>query len=345
SSSTDYNPLDYVTLGQYEGVAVELNKADYEVTDENLYSKMQELCGLNIVYEADPNKDVVTKDCVVNVDYVGKLNGEAFQGGSASNVWIDVAKNADAEKGTKYIDGFSNGVVGARVGTSAEYNVTFPENYGSANLAGKEVTFEFTINSIAKDAKREFTDEYVQQNSSYASVDALKAEAKTQLETELAQKKTSDTTQKVTEAVLANCKVNSLPEAAVNARIDEYMKYYEQRYASAESGKTFEQVIQSNYGMSLDEFKQQVRSEFEEEFKTQLVFEAIAADQKMTVDEDGFNKFVNEMVSKNGFNSTDTLYQYYGSGDAKSGEKYLRTNYLCNKALEYCVSKASVTEK
>ncbi|MCR4610413.1 MAG: hypothetical protein K5644_00795, partial [Lachnospiraceae bacterium] len=46
SSSTDYNPLDYVTLGQYEGVAVELNKADYEVTDENLYSKMQELCGL-----------------------------------------------------------------------------------------------------------------------------------------------------------------------------------------------------------------------------------------------------------------------------------------------------------
>ena len=344
SEDVEYKPLDYVTLGQYEGVAITLNKADYEVTDDKINDKMREMVGSDTTFEADPDKKVVKPDSIVNVNYVGKKDGVAFDGGTAENVWIDVAKNSDAERGTKYIDGFSNGIVGARVGTTAEYGVTFPQNYSSAELAGQYVTFEFTINSIAKDKNADFTDAYVKEHSDYNSVAELREAATAELTKELAEQKDSDTEKKVSEAVIANCTVKSLPEDVVDRKVDEYMKYYEKRYAS--NGYTLEQVIQTRYGMSIDEFKQQVKAEFEADFKNQIVFEAIAQAQGMTVDEAGFNAYVNQLMTSNGFDSLEKLYQYQGaSDDPKVGESYLKKIYLCNKALDYCVSKAVINEQ
>ena len=343
-AQSDYNPLDYVTLGQYEGVTVEINKSDYEVTEDKIEDKMKDLCGYTTTYEADPDKKVVKQDSIVNVDYVGKKDGVPFEGGTAKGVWIDVKKNADAEQGTQYISGFTNGLSGARVGTKSEYEVTFPQNYGKADLAGQTVTFEFTINSVAKDTDGQLTDAYVKENSSYGSLDALRTEATKQLETELKEERDTDIKAKVSEAVVKNCTVKSLPEDAVNKRVDTYMKYYENRYATGNS--SLEQVIQSQYKMSLDEFKQQVKKEIEEDFKTQIVFEAVAADQKMTVDEDEFKKYCEELANKNGFESVEKLYKSQSDGsDASLGEKFLRTTYICNKALDYCVSKAVVQEK
>lgn len=344
SDSKDYKALDYVTLGRYEGVVIELNKADYEVTDDKVNEKMKEMCGSDNTFEADPSKTVVKSDSIVNVDYVGKLNGTPFSGGTAKDVWIDVKNNSDAEKGTKYIEGFTNGISGARVGTKAEYEVTFPENYSSKDLAGKTVIFEFTINSIAKDKTDELTDAYVKEHSSYNTVAELKAAATSQLTSELAEQKQKDIKNKVSEAVMANCTVKSLPESMVNKRLDEYMKYYEKRYASGNT--SLSSVIQNNYGLSLDEFKQQVKSEIEAELKKQIVFEAIAEDQGMTVDQAGFDEYVNKLMSSNGFESKETMYKYYGDGsDPKTGEENLKTTYLSDKALDYCVSKAVINEK
>ena len=343
-ASSDYKALDYVTLGQYEGVEVQLNKSDYEVIDDKVNEKMREMCGSDNTFEADPDKTYVKPDSIVNVDYVGSINGVPFNGGSAKDVWIDVKGNKDAEKGTKYIDGFSNGISGARVGTQAAYNVTFPENYGNSDLAGKQVVFTFTINSIAKDKSDELTDDYVKSHSNYQSVKELRDAATAELTTELQKKKEDDIKNKVTEKVVSNATVKSLPEDAVEKQVDQYMKYYEKRYASA-SGMTFEKVIQTNYGQSLNEFRQQVKEQVEEQLKTQIVFEAIAEDQKMTVDEEGFKAYVSKLASENGFNSLDAMYKSYSDGeDTKAGEEYLKKIYLCNKALDYCVSKAVVTE-
>ena len=119
-ASSDYNPLDYVTLGQYKGLTVDINKADYEVTEDKIVKKEMELCNGDAEFEPDSSKTIVKKDSIVNVDYVGKLDGVPFEGGTAKNVWIDVGNNCDASSGTKYIDGFTNGVLGGRVGDSAE---------------------------------------------------------------------------------------------------------------------------------------------------------------------------------------------------------------------------------
>lgn len=84
------------------------------------------------------------------MDYTGYLDGDAFDGGSATDTMIDVANNCDATQKTNYIDGFSDGLVGAKVGDEVSSDVTFPENYQSSDLAGKKTTFKFKIKGIYK---------------------------------------------------------------------------------------------------------------------------------------------------------------------------------------------------
>ena len=342
-ASSDYNPLDYVTLGQYKGLTVDINKADYEVTEDKIVKKEMELCNGDAEFEPDSSKTIVKKDSIVNVDYVGKLDGVPFEGGTAKNVWIDVGNNCDASSGTKYIDGFTNGVLGGRVGASADYDITFPQNYGSANLAGKHVVFTFTINSIAKDVKQTFTDDYVKSHSTYQSAQELYDAAKKQLEDELAQQKSKDISDNVKKQVLANCKVKSLPSGLVDDKVEEYLNTYKESYKKA--GQDFEKSVQNDYKLSMSEFEQQLRQEVEEMLKENIVFEAIAKQENITVDQAGFDNYCKNLASSKKLTSVDELYKMYGkNGDKADGEKYLKNIYLCNKALEFCVNSATVNE-
>ena len=342
-ASSDYNPLDYVTLGQYKGLTVDINKADYEVTEDKIVKKEMELCNGDAEFEPDSSKTIVKKDSIVNVDYVGKLDGVPFEGGTAKNVWIDVGNNCDASSGTKYIDGFTNGVLGGRVGDSADYDITFPQNYGSANLAGKHVVFTFTINSIAKDVKQTFTDDYVKSHSTYQSAQELYDAAKKQLEDELAQQKSKDISDNVKKQVLANCTVKSLPSGLVDDKVEEYLNTYKESYKKA--GQDFEKSVQNDYKLSMSEFEQQLRQEVEEMLKENIVFEAIAKQENITVDQAGFDNYCKNLASSKKLTSVDELYKMYGkNGDKADGEKYLKNIYLCNKALEFCVNSATVNE-
>ncbi len=342
-ASSDYNPLDYVTLGQYKGLTVDINKADYEVTEDKIVKKEMELCNGDAEFEPDSSKTIVKKDSIVNVDYVGKLDGVPFEGGTAKNVWIDVGNNCDASSGSKYIDGFTNGVLGGRVGDSADYDITFPQNYGSANLAGKHVVFTFTINSIAKDVKQTFTDDYVKSHSTYQSAQELYDAAKKQLEDELAQQKSKDISDNVKKQVLANCTVKSLPGGLVDDKVEEYLNTYKESYKKA--GQDFEKSVQNDYKLSMSEFEQQLRQEVEESLKENIVFEAIAKQENITVDQAGFDSYCKNLASSKKLTSVDELYKMYGKdGDKADGEKYLKNIYLCNKALEFCVNSATVNE-
>lgn len=338
-----YNPLDYVTLGQYQGLPIQLNAADYAVTDDKVNDMMQSMCGGNQDFVVDESKTIVKDDSIVNVDYVGQLDGVPFEGGTAQNVWIDVKKNADAKKGTQYIEGFSNGIIGGRVGTKADYGVTFPANYPKADLAGKYVVFTFTINSIAKDSNVELTDEYVRQNSSYGTVAELREAAKAQVESEMQSNKQKAIRDKVMETISANSTVKSTPKGEIDKKVDTYMNQYKESYV--EAGGSLEDYVLKNLKLSIDEFKEQIKEEVENTFKNELIYEAIAKEQNMTIDEAGFMAYVEKQASNYGYKSADDLYKAYGDGKSvDEGKKYLQAIYLCNQAVEFCVNSAVVTE-
>ena len=137
-------------LADYKGIDVTIT-GNYDVTDDQVEQNLMSLLpyyGITGVEVKD--RDTVQKDDYVKVDYTGYLDGDAFDGGSATDTMIDVANNCDAAQKTNYIDGFSDGLVGAKVGDEVSSDVTFPENYQSSDLAGKKTTFKFKIKGIYK---------------------------------------------------------------------------------------------------------------------------------------------------------------------------------------------------
>ena len=146
----EVNYADYVTLADYSAIPVELSDT-YEVTDEDVKQYVVDWFQYyGPFYVVDETKTVIGEGDIVDVSYVGKLDGVAFDGGSAENQIIDVSGNCAAGGGTTYIDGFTAGLLGAEVGSEIDCDVTFPENYGNEELAGKAVVFTFTVNSIQR---------------------------------------------------------------------------------------------------------------------------------------------------------------------------------------------------
>lgn len=333
-------------LGNYEGMDISIT-GDYTVTDEAVEEQaMSVLNSYGLSSEEVTDRDTVQAGDYVNVDYTGYLDGEAFDNGSATDVLIDVDNNKDVKSGTTYIDGFSAGLIGAKKGETVSCDVTFPENYQSSNLAGKQTTFEFKINGIytpvtldtlSDDAIKEQFSESYQLNT----VQEFKDYIRSYLEYQANSKKQNAIVSEIRKQLLASSEVE-VPDEYLNARVDDTIAIVGKQYET--DTQDFESYL-SSQGTSIDEQKEQFKSTLEDQLKEELIFLAIADEQKIDVDEDGFKEFVDNYVSTAQYGSDeDAVYSYFGNGDKKDGKGYLENAYRINKAVSYVVEKANVTE-
>ena len=339
SADITYDAGDYVSLGDYMNMEVTLDK-DYQVTDDMVKNYVNNNVIANYPYYVESDKTVVENGDVANIDYEGLLDGEAFDGGTAQDYDLEIGSGS-------FIDGFEDGLIGAEVGKETELNLTFPEDYGNSDLAGKEVVFKVTVNAIKEKQDITYdtlTDEYVtylsdKLGASYETVNDLTSDIRTYLE----EQANSSRTQAIRSAVIAKlpevCTVNALPDGLLDARMQEYLKKFEDTYCK---DTTLEDYLSSTYNTTVDDFKTQVQSEIETELDTQLILEAIAAVENIEFDEDGFNSYVSSLLSNYGYDSEDALYENYAQ-TAEDGKAYLQTIYLCNKALDRVIENTNVT--
>lgn len=339
SADITYDAGDYVSLGDYMNMEVTLDK-DYQVTDDMVKNYVNNNVIANYPYYVESDKTVVENGDVANIDYEGLLDGEAFDGGTAQDYDLEIGSGS-------FIDGFEDGLIGAEVGKETDLNLTFPEDYGNSDLAGKEVVFKVTVNAIKEKQDITYdtlTDEYVtylsdKLGASYETVNDLTSDIRTYLE----EQANSSRTQAIRSAVIAKlpevCTVNALPDDLLDARMQEYLKKFEDTYCK---DTTLEDYLSSTYNTTVDDFKTQVQSEIETELDTQLILEAIAAVENIEFDEDGFNSYVSSLLSSYGYDSEDALYENYAQ-TAEDGKAYLQTIYLCNKALDRVIENTDVT--
>jgi len=343
SPSYDLDPSDYVTLCDYSKVPVTIT-GDYDVDDQDAKDYFEQMFSYyGPFYVADDTKTTVGEGDIVNVDYVGKLDGVAFDNGSAEDQNIDVDNNCSAgSQSSSFIDGFTDDLKGASVGDVIDSDVTFPDNYGNADLAGKQVVFTFTVNSIQKEMTLDdVDDDFAQKQFQADTVDDMYAQIKSFLENQASSNKDSDTYTAVQEYLLENCKVD-IPEDYLTARVNDYEKQYVQNYCDGDASK-LEDYVSSQYNMTLDEVRQEWKSGMEKNISMEFITGAIAAKEGTELDEDGFSSYVQTLMSNNSLSSEDDLYKNYGYGDAAYGEKYLRQVYVDNLALQSVKDNADVT--
>lgn len=340
STDIEYDVNDYVKLGDYKNVEVTLNSADYVVDDAAINDYADQLITYYAPYVVDETKTVVEQGDVVNVNYVGKKDGVAFDGGSAEDQLIDTASNTNATSQSGYIEGFSDGLVGAKVGDTIDSEVTFPEDYQSEELKGQTVTFTFTVNSIQKKVTREGLDDaFVSENFQVANVDEFYSNIRTTLEQQAETTRESDLRNAIIEKVTADSTVE-FPEGLLEARVEEYIDGFQGQYCT--DGTSLEDFLQANYGMTEEQFRTQTNEYLQETLTQELVFEAVAKAENIEFNQEEYDQYVSSLVSSGGFESTDALYEVYGP-TKESGEKYLKKIYLCNKASTSVSDMAKVT--
>ena len=335
----EYNVDDIVTLGDYKGIEINLD-GEYEYTEEGFETYVQSQIDSAAIFVADDSQKEVKEDSIVNVDYVGSQDDVPFDGGSAEDQTIDVAGNCMAGSTSGFIDGFTAGLPGSKVGDEVAYEVTFPDNYGNTDLAGQTVIFTFQINYIAKaiSSVDDLTDEIVSEKFGVDTVEEYKEKLKADYTKSLEDNLANDKETAVLNTLINNCKVGEIPEDLLQARVDLIVYIQDLQYkAYGTSMKEYAEQMGYNYDDILADLKESVK----ESTETELILEAIAKAEGLEVDEDGYKKFIQNIINNMGYSDEAKFYEDF-SVEGFGGERYFRLAYLTEKATTFCIDNAVV---
>lgn len=340
SAAVEYDPLDYVKLGDYMGVEVSLTD-DYTVSDADVQSFIETNVIANYPYYTDSDKTTIETGDFVNIDYEGTQDGTAFDGGTEAGRVLEIGSGS-------FIDGFEDGLIGAKVGDVLDLPLTFPENYQNTDMAGKEVNFHVTVNKIVDKQDLTFDtldDDYVaymceQSGMTYTTVDEMVADARAYLESSEESSKQSAIRTAILNKLADICPVDKLPDGLLEARMSEVLAQYESYYCK--DGSSLKDYVVDTMGQDYDAFLSDITDEVKADLESQIILEAIAAKEEVAFDEEGFTTYSSNLMSNYGYTDEDTLYESYGS-TTKAGKAYLQNVYVCNLALQKVVDAAEVS--
>lgn len=312
-------PENYGTvkkLGQYKGLEVTL--ADTTVTDQDVEDEVQG--SLEAAAEYVPVDRAAKLGDIVNIDYVGKKDGVAFDGGTAEGYDLGLGSGT-------FIDGFEDGLVGTKKGDTVDLNLTFPEEYHSEDLAGQDVVFTVTVNEVKEKKIPELTDDWVKEytGGEITTVDDFRKDCRTQLETY----KKMDAEATAQNELVAQVINSSEFEPTVEAIEYEYQTMigmYDQ-YA-AMMGMTTDEYLEA-YGVDPQAMRIQLSYYAEESVKQRLMEDAIIeaeglavsdADKKALADQYGY--------------SVEDMESIYGDQFEDYAKSYMVVRYIFDNAVK-----------
>ena len=315
------NVADYVTLGEYTGVEVSVDAP--VVTDEYLDSYIDYVLQSNMVKTEVTDRPVEEGD-IVNIDYEGKIDGVAFDGGTAQGYDLTIGSGA-------FIDGFEDGLIGAQSGETLDVNVTFPEDYRGEEVAGKDAVFTVTVNSISVESLPELTDEFVQGlDVGVNTVEEYRQYAYDLLMEEEQNTHDSNAEVAILEAVMANSELQDPPEDMTNryySRMIDNMTYYASMY-----GYDLETFL-SIQGTSEDAIRESSVQAGEEI----ITMQAIAEAEGLSVTDEELDA---EIESNAGSLGYDDVEEYRASLDVEGYREYM----MSEKVLDFLLENAVVTD-
>ena len=247
--STKGLETDNVKITVYKGVEVAKVDKPGEVTDDDVNTQIQSTLEENATTEEVTDR-AVKKGDTATIDFVGKMNGEAFDGGSSTDYPLEIGSNS-------FIDGFEDSIIGHNIGDTFDWNGKFPDNYGSSDYAGKDVTFTITVKSISKKKTPKLTDKFVKKVSKTSkTVKEYKEEVKKSLEEDNEKTYNDSLEQEAWEKVLENTTVKKYPKKKVQKIEDSLISQY--KSVAEAYGMSYDDLISQQMGTTVEKFEKQV---------------------------------------------------------------------------------------
>lgn len=312
-----------VVVGEYKGIEVE--KKEYNVQEEDIEKEVDALVQKSarmITVEDRPVKD----GDMVTIDYKGMLNGEAFEGGTAEKQSLTIGSG-------QFIPGFEEQLIGVSIGDETEVKVTFPAEYHSEELAGKEAVFEVKIHEIKEKELPQLDDEFAKDVSEFETLEELKADVKSKLEEEAKNKSEQELRNKVVEAVVDKVEI-SLPNAVVERQIDNMLKDFE--FSLSYQGLNLEYYYNMT-GTKEEDLRNQMSEDAKKRVKTQIVLDKISELEAIEATEEEINQEIEKMAEQYK-QEVDKLKTTLREEDMS----YIEDNIVVRKTIDFLVDNAKI---
>ena len=264
-------PRPEVKLGDYKGLKVE--KAAAEVSDEDVEKQLKNFQDRQGKMVEAPEGAAVEDGDFTTLDFEGFVDGEAFEGGKGQDYPLQIGSGS-------FIPGFEEQLVGAKVGEEKEVKVKFPEEYHSAELAGKDAMFKCTVRSIKHKELPEIDDELAKKVSTFQTLDELKADIRKNLLENAEKKAENDQKTAVIEQATENITVD-IPAVMIDNRVTSMIQEMAMRLE--QQGMKLEQYLQYA-GTDIAKIREDYRETAEKNVKTDLMLEEVAKAEDIKVE-------------------------------------------------------------
>lgn len=324
-SYDDYDLSEYIDVGKYKGLKAKAYSI--KVTEEDIDKKIDAaLQAAAKLEKVDKNEKIKNGD-TANIDYVGTKDGEKFDGGTAEGQDLVIGSGS-------FIDGFESGLIGKKAGDKVNLELTFPEDYTSAELAGQDVVFAVTINSVKRTVTPEYNIDFVKNNTQYKSIDAYENALEKEIYNEKEQEAISTQQQDLWSQALENTKIKKYPDREVNHYIefnDNQMDTMAATYGVSRAD------LLTQYGFSGEEDFAAVNDESSKlRVKQEMLLEYIADKEGIEYTSDEKDQILSQLETQ-GYDE-DAIEEQSG----RPADEYAHIELLYQKVLEFLQKEAVI---
>ena len=318
---------DYVTITKYKGVEIDKVDAD-AISDNDVETQINSVLQSKSTTTEVTDRAAQTGD-TVTIDYEGKKDGVAFDGGTATDAQLTLGSG-------QFIDGFEDGVVGHNIGDTFDLNLTFPENYGNEDLAGQAVVFTVTLKGISQTDVPELTDEFVQSVSDTSkTVEEYKKEIKKSLKKNSKENQQNTIKENAWKAVLENTTVNKYSKKDLKNMISSIKTQY--KNMASYYNLDFADFLKQYMNMDEETFNSKATQAAKDQVKANLAADLIIEKAKIDVSDKTLEKKYKEYAKAYGYEDVDALKKALeDAGNLENLEKTARLDIVEDWVADNC---------
>lgn len=310
-----------VKLGKYKGLKLDLTAP--EVTEEDILEELKREQEKNATMKDVEDRPVKEGD-TVTLDYAGSIDGVPFDGGTAEEQELTIGSG-------HFIPGFEDQMIGMEIGEERDLHVTFPEEYGATELAGKEAVFHVKVHAISEKELPELNDEFASEVSEFETLEAYKEDIRTKLQERKEKAFVQEKENAALEAAVKNAEME-IPQAMIDSQAEDMVNEFGERLQM--QGMRLEQYLQFT-GMSMSQIVDQYKDQAKKRIEGRLVLEAIVEAEKIEINDEDREKGYQELAERYGMEA-DKVKDFFDEESLAGFDKDLATQ----KALDLLVAKA-----
>ena len=309
-------------LGKYKGI--EIKKIEYNVTDEDVEHELSHMQEHNSRLISIDDR-AAEKGDIVNIDFEGFVDGKAFDGGKAENYDIEIGSNT-------FIPGFEDQLVGMKIDEEKDVNVTFPKEYFSKDLAGKDATFKVKLHEVKKKELPALDDEFAKDVSEFDTLDELKKDIRAKQEKRNEERAKYETQDEVIKALCENVKVE-IPSGMIETETDNMIKDLENRLSY--QGLKLDQYL-NMMGKTEEEMRKEYEPQAIEGIKSRLAIEAVIKAEKIEATDKEIDEKIKEMAKNYGKENDEEFLKN------ENVRNYIKQGIESEKAIDFLVKNAKI---